>query len=107
MKEAGHVNTGYYYKECAINARNPENEADTHEAAFIKETNNDAALITRSEIINYDEKPFLVFMRRGEVMSGACLRCHGNPDEAPGGMVKIYGDKNGFKKETDKVISAI
>ena len=46
-------------------------------------------------------------MRRGEVMSGACLRCHGKAEEAPGGMIKIYGDKNGFKKETGKVISAI
>ncbi len=107
MKEPGHVNTGYYYKECAINARNPENEADTHEAAFIKETNDDTALITRSEIINYNEKPFLVFMRRGEVMDAACIRCHGKADEAPGGMVKIYGDKKGFKKDTGKVISAI
>jgi len=107
IKQVNSDHPGYYYKECAINARNPENEADTHEAAFIAATNRDGALVTRSEIINYDGKPFLVFMRRGEVMDAACIRCHGKPEEAPGNMVKIYGDKNGFKKETGKVISAI
>lgn len=107
MKSLGSEHADYYYKECAVNARNPENEADTYEAAFIAETNRDKSLIFSSEIKEYDEKPYLVFMRRGETMDASCIRCHGKPEEAPGDMIKVYGKSSGFEKPVGSVISAI
>ncbi len=97
----------YYYKECAVNARNPENEADTYEAAFIAETNRDKSIVFRSEIIEYDQKPFMVYIRRGETMDASCIRCHGKPEEAPGDMIKVYGKTSGFEKTIGSVISAV
>jgi hypothetical protein len=40
----------YYYKECAIDARSPENEADEYEKSFIEELNANPELMTRSVI---------------------------------------------------------
>jgi hypothetical protein len=107
MKSFSSEHSDYYYKECAVNARNPENEADTYEAAFISETNRDKSLIFRSEIKEYNEKPYMVFMRRGETMDASCIRCHGKLEEAPGDMIKFYGKASGFEKPVGIVISAI
>lgn len=100
-------NSDYYYKECAVNARNPENEADSFEASFIAETNRDKSLILKSEIKEYGGKPYMVFLRRGEVMDESCMRCHSKPEAAPGDMIKSYGSVKGFEKPSGSVISAI
>ncbi|HPG57638.1 MAG TPA: DUF3365 domain-containing protein [Candidatus Wallbacteria bacterium] len=100
-------NSDYYYKECAVNARNPENEADTFEASFIADTNRDKSLILKSEIKEYAGKPYMVFLRRGEVMDESCMRCHSKPEAAPGDMIKSYGSAAGFEKPLGSVISAI
>ena len=39
--------TNYYYKECAINARSPDNEADDIERAFLRELNANPAIVER------------------------------------------------------------
>ena len=76
----------YYYKECAINARSPENEADEYEKAFIEELNTDPTLTERSDIRTIGGKPYFVTLRRGEVMEAACLQCHSTPENAPGDL---------------------
>ena len=40
----------YYYKECAINARSPQNEADASEKTFIEKLNDDSDLTEHTEI---------------------------------------------------------
>ena len=45
----------YYYKECAIDARSPENEADEFEAGHLR-------------ALNVDGEQAFYLMRRGEVM---------------------------------------
>ena len=58
----------YYYKEGAINARSPENEADEYERAFIEDLNANPELTERSDIRLLDGEPYFVTLRRGEVM---------------------------------------
>jgi diguanylate cyclase (GGDEF)-like protein/PAS domain S-box-containing protein len=97
----------YYYKECAINARSPENEADAYERAFLDELNANPDLTERSVVRTLDGKPYFVTLRRGEVMEEACLRCHGTPDEAPRGLIDHYGSERSFGREVGDVVSAI
>lgn len=97
----------YYYKECAINARSPENEADAYERAFIEELNTNPDLVERSDIRTIDGKPYFVTLRRGEVMQAACLQCHSTPENAPGDLVKVYGPKRSFDRYVGEVVSAI
>ena len=98
---------GYYYKECAINARSPENEADAYEMEFLKELNVNPELIKHSGIRLIDNKPYFVVLRRGEVMEETCLRCHSTPDKAPEGLVRFYGPKRSFDRSAGDVVSAV
>ncbi len=97
----------YYYKECAINSRSPENEADEYEALFIRRLNSEPELKVMSEVRTIDGVPYFSVIRRGEVMEQACLRCHSEPGAAPAGLVRRYGDNRSFKRHVGEVVSAI
>ena len=97
----------YYYKEVAINARSPENEADPYEAEILQSFNADPTLEKFSDIREIYEEAYLFTVIRGEVMEESCLRCHSTPDAAPGGLVDIYGDSRSFDRESGEVASAI
>jgi len=99
----------YSYKDAAINARSPENEADAEERAFIAELRTNPSLKERSGVSTIDGKPYLVVLRPGEVMEESCLRCHGNPKDAPGDLVHIYGPERSFHREAElgQVVSAV
>jgi methyl-accepting chemotaxis protein len=98
---------GYYYKECAINARSPENEADAFETAFIQEINANQNLTYRSQVRNLNGKAFFVVLRSGELMEESCLRCHNTPEEAPKGLVDRYGAERSFHRNEGEIVSAI
>ncbi|MBI9045842.1 MAG: diguanylate cyclase [Anaerolineaceae bacterium] len=97
----------YYYKEAAINARSPENEASDYERLFIEKINANPDLKFQSDIIQIEEKPFFITLHRGEKMETSCLRCHSTPEEAPQGLVEIYGAERSFNRSVGEVISAI
>lgn len=98
---------GYYYKECAINARSPMNEADDFEREFIQRLNKEPELMKWSGNRKFDGKDFFVLLQRGETMEESCLRCHSTPDRAPGDMVARYGAERSFNRDVDEVVSAI
>ena len=97
----------YYYKECAIHARSPENEADEYEKDFIQCLNRDAGLIEQTAVRTFGGKPYLVVLRKGEVMETTCLRCHSVPANAPAEMVRRYGTGRSFHRSAGDVVSAI
>uniref|UniRef100_C6DY92 Putative sensor with HAMP domain n=1 Tax=Geobacter sp. (strain M21) TaxID=443144 RepID=C6DY92_GEOSM len=97
----------FYYKECAINARSPRNEADPVERAFLEEISKDPSVSVKSSIREIDGKPFFVVMRRGESMEKSCLRCHSTPAAAPADMVASYGPERSFSREDGELVSAI
>jgi HAMP domain-containing protein len=100
-------NTDYYYKECAINARSPQNEADDYERTFIDQLNTDPELKKRSVVRNLEGEPYFVTLYRGEVMEESCLRCHSTPEQAPGAMVNHYGPERSFGRNVGDVVSAV
>lgn len=98
--------TDYYYKECAINARSPFNEADELEKSFLREINDDHTIVERSGIRILDGKPYLTVMRSGEVMEESCLRCHSTPEHAPSRLVELYGTERSFNRRNGEIVSA-
>jgi hypothetical protein len=96
----------YYYKECAINARSPENEADAYEKAFIQKLNESPTLETHASVRTISNQPFFAVLRRGEKMEQSCLRCHSTPNMAPGDLVSIYGPERSFNRSADEVVTA-
>jgi len=100
-------NADYYYKEAAINARNPENEADDYERSFIRELERNPQLTSRSMVRTIDGKPYFQVLRRVESMEQSCLRCHSNPAGAPSQLVARYGATRSFQRHVGEVVSAI
>jgi HAMP domain-containing protein len=101
------TDAAYYYKECAINARHPENEADAYERAFLERINRDPAIDIDDAIREIDGERFYAVLRRGETMEASCLRCHSTPQKAPEGLVRIYGDRRSFDRKVGEVVSAV
>ncbi len=99
----------YYYKDAAIHARNPANEADPEERGFLEQLKADPTATERSSVRTIDGEPYLVVMRPGEVLEEACLRCHGDPADAPADLVAAYGAERSFHREAElgNVTSAI
>ncbi len=97
----------YLYKECAIGARNPANEADEHERRFLEELNLNPEVVDRAQIRNIDGRDYFTLLRRGEVLEAGCLRCHSTPEAAPGGLLERYGARRGFHRRVGEVISAL
>jgi PAS domain S-box-containing protein len=97
----------FYYKECAVNARSPENEADKFERAFIEKLNKTPGLDEYSGVRVINAKPYFVVLRRGETMEQSCLRCHSTPEAAPSDMVTHYGPERSFDRSVGEVVSAI
>jgi hypothetical protein len=97
----------YYYKECALNARSPENEADGFEMSVLQQMQQDPGLTTRSGIRVISGNPFFEVIRRGESMEQTCLRCHSTPEAAPGQMVERYGPSRSFNRRAGELVSAI
>jgi hypothetical protein len=100
-------NRDYYYKESAINARSPENEADDFERNFIEQLNKSSDINELSEVRYINGKPFFIVLRRGESMEKSCLRCHSTPEVAPADLVSEYGPMRSFQRYEGEVISAI
>jgi len=97
----------YYYKECAIDARDPHNEADAYEKDFIQKINADPMVQVQTAIRDIAGQSYYVVLRRGEVMEETCLLCHSVPQAAPQGMVLRYGPDRSFHREVGEVVSAI
>jgi len=102
------LNPGNYYdKTCAVDARNPENEADDYERPFLEELNRNPSVVARSCVRFFDGQPYFVVMRRGLLMEQHCLKCHGNPKDAPRDMIRHYGAERSFHRRVGETVSAI
>lgn len=97
----------YYYKECAINARSPQNEADPFEREFLERASHNPAVTTFNGVREIDGKLFFVAMARGEAMEKSCLLCHSSPETAPSGLVRTYGSDRSFSRHENELVSAI
>lgn len=91
--------SGYAFKDSAIDARSPENEADEHERLFLEKLRAGGGSEAESAIRDIDGKPYLVVLRKGEVMEASCLRCHSDPAIAPKGMTDYYGTERSFHRK--------
>jgi PAS domain S-box-containing protein len=97
----------YGYKECAVNARSPENEADDYERAFLADLQNDPGVTAKSLVRVLEGKPYFTVLRRGETMEESCIRCHASLDQAPGDLVQRYGPERGFGRKAGEAAQAV
>ena len=96
----------YYYKEAAINARTPANEADLIERDFLLRLNMGEAEM-ESGIREIEGVPYYVVMKKGETLQDGCLMCHDTPERAPSGLVDYYGPERSFGRRSGDVVSVL
>ena len=95
----------YVYKEAALNPTNPRNHAVEWEADIIHEFRNNPGRHTEiSGIRNTPTGPMLYLARPFQIKDPGCLNCHTTPEMAPPGMIKVYGNTNGFGWKLNEVI---
>ena len=100
------MDRNYYIREVSLEPRSPSNLPDEEERWLFEQIKNDSEKdeIERSEII--DGNHYLRYFKEGEIVREDCLRCHGDPRDAPEGLVQQYGEDRGFDLEVGEVASA-
>lgn len=92
----------YYYRRVALNARNPNSSPNNLERGLIKQFRSNSTLkrwegnaTIRGEKYHLTARPV--------VFETSCMRCHGNPEDAPTELLTRYGPHRGFGYPVDKV----
>ncbi len=94
------------YRRVAINARNPEFEANEMEREKIKYFSEHPDASDWQGIVKSAGEH--VYMRYRPIrLTNSCLRCHGTPGDAPAAVIELYGDELGFNRHPAMVSGVI
>ena len=92
----------FTYRRVAINARNPDYEANPREIEMINYFNENPVIDEWKGIVEQDDQRN--FVRYKPVYwEDSCTHCHGDPKDAPKEVIDLYGDSRGFYREAGKV----
>lgn len=101
LQGTNHSHEKFEFKFASDNPTNLKNKANAFESEILKKFNS-SDISFYQEKIERNGKEVLFNAIPVRANTKACLRCHGDPKDAPEGMKKVYGDKNGFyEKEGD------
>ncbi len=87
---------GYHFKQASLNPLQPLNKADEAEQEIIGAFRDNPALQIKEGTITKDGEKFYYLAQPIKVSHENCLKCHGDPNNAPKDLVLFYGDQNGF-----------
>lgn len=96
----------YGYKEATLNPTNPRNRVTDWEADVVHRFRQDPALgeIVAERVAAHGRSLFIA--KPIQVSHFACLQCHGTPSTAPAGMLRLYGQANGFGWQHGETVGA-
>ena len=98
--------TDFLYRRVAINARNPDYEADELELEMIQFFNDNSGVSEWHGIIARDGRRYFMHFRPVSFKQ-SCFHCHGEPSQAPRTIINTYGDSRGFYRKTGTVLGVI
>lgn len=97
---------GFEYRRVAIDARNPDFEANDLEKEKIEYFQQNPGETEWRGVLDVAGKP--LFSRfQPVVFEQDCLRCHGSPSNAPQALVDKYGSERGFWRENGELAGVI
>ena len=94
----------YKFKQATLDPLYPPNKADVDETKLIAQFDADRKVKNREGTITKNGKQFYYFAKP-VLVGDKCLRCHGNPEDAPKDQVEIYGTESGYDWHKGQVIS--
>jgi len=95
-----------YFKLAADNPRNPINQADAYESALLARMNRGELKEIR-EVVQQNGEPTLHVAVPVDRSSTGCLKCHGDPKDAPAELVAMYGSERGFYENPNSIRALI
>lgn len=95
-----------YFKLASENPRNPINQADAFESALLRRMNREG-LGEYQEVVRVQGQDVLYLAVPIERSTPGCMKCHGDPKDAPRELVAMYGDKAGFFENPDDIRALI
>ncbi len=95
-----------YFKLASVNPRNPINLADELEASLLKRMNSQG-LEEFEDVVELSGRKYLYLAVPIERSNPGCMKCHGDPADAPRELVAMYGDKAGFYENPNTIRALI
>lgn len=95
-----------YFKLASLNPRNPINQADALEAALLRRMNRDG-LREYQDVVELSGRKYLYLAVPIERSTPGCMKCHGEPEQAPAELVAMYGDRAGFHESAQDIRALI
>jgi two-component sensor histidine kinase/PAS domain-containing protein len=93
---------GYIVRFASDNPRNPANRASAEELRILEFFRQNPQILQKSEQILVNGQRYVAQFKALR-MTADCLRCHGDPKDAPAGMTKRYGATAGFRRQVGDV----
>ncbi|MBI5687061.1 MAG: DUF3365 domain-containing protein [Verrucomicrobia bacterium] len=93
---------GYIVRFASDNALNPVNRATTDELRVMDFFRQNPRVIQKSEQILINGQRYVAQFKALRTTT-ECLRCHGDPKDAPAGLTKRYGTTAGFRRPVGDV----
>lgn len=93
----------YHYKRVSSRPLNPTNKADAFHQEMISYFDQNKDKKSWNGIIRKEGREFLIRVNSVKAGTG-CLRCHGEPSQAPRGLIKKYGKNGSFGWKEGEII---
>jgi len=97
----------FQFKQATLNPLQPTNKADGQEEEIINRFRADKTLADQDGIMERHGEELYFFAKPVRVDEQGCLRCHGDPYEAPKDQAEIYGVDNGYHWEMGETVGAM
>lgn len=95
-----------YFKLASENPRNPVNQADASEKELLRQMNANQ-LGEYQKVVELNGQKWLYLAVPIERSNKGCMKCHGDPADAPAELVARYGDKAGFHESPNSIRALI
>lgn len=101
-------NRDVIYRRVAVNARNPDFDPNKLEMRMIRFfRQNPEADLWQKKLRKGEEGKEYFYSARPVVFDDSCMRCHGEPVNAPDRIVERYGAKRGFHYKPGEVAGVV
>lgn len=90
------------YRRVALNARNPEYEADIIEQDMINYFRDNPGETEWQGIVEHNGYAHFQSFKP-VTFEQECLHCHGRPEDAPGELLEMYGSEHGFGRSQGEI----
>lgn len=98
-------NNDYLFKQATIDPLHPDNKADKYDMTIIDAFNKNPNMQHSEGTIEKNGASYYYFAQPITVTKG-CLRCHGDPANAPQEQIDMYGTENGYHWKANTIASA-